>query len=309
MFRVFAILAVAVMAAMAFMPSAAEATAYSSTELQVTSGSFSGAGFTGFSSFFFRLNDISAELNGTTIHSGGVVFSTTSGSSLDQPVTFINTATPAGCVSVISCGGFANNVFFPSVGVTPGLGNYAVADTHELNTLLSASTGNWGTRSQTQLTGATEASAQTGADNTLAWNFTSPGGAVTFGGLLTENFSLFLDATGVIAHGSADMTVQIISENTGSVGQVVATLFDLSSGAFSACVNSSLTVPGTVHPCNDLAATISGTTTLTAGQFELLIQFGTSSDVIQRAVPEPATLSLLGLGLVGSAFLARRRRG
>src|SRR5438552_14805178 len=181
MFRVFATLVMAAMAAMAFMPSAAEATAYSSTELQVTSGSFSGAGFTGFSSFFFSLRDISAELNGVTVHSGGLLFSTTAGSSLDQPVTFINTATsPGGCVSLVACGGFLNNIFFPSVGVTPGLGNYAVADTHELNTLISAGTGNWGTRSQAQLTGPTEASAQTGADNTLSWNFTSPGGLVTF---------------------------------------------------------------------------------------------------------------------------------
>src|SRR5713101_6885389 len=107
MFRTITAVVMAAVAALAFMPGTAWATAYASSILEVTKGSFSGGGFGGFFSFDFRLNQISSTLNGTTVDSGGTVTSQVAGASLDQPVTLINTG--GTCVSFVGCGSFLNN--------------------------------------------------------------------------------------------------------------------------------------------------------------------------------------------------------
>jgi PEP-CTERM motif-containing protein len=293
--RGFKVLAVLAMVALAFTPLVAEATSYSSSVLLVTNGSFSGAGFSGtFDSFFFRLNQTSTTLNGVTISSPGTIIQTTAGSSLDQPVV---------CQGGI-CGTYVNNVFFPTKDVNAANGSYAYADTHELVTTISAGNGTWGSATQSQLTGAGTGSAQTGTDNTLQWNFTSGGGLVTFSGLLSNNFELFLDTNGNLAHGTGTFTVEVRTQTD----QLVATLFDLSTFA-AACSSGTRVLAGDSHPCDDLLnQAISGGVVLAPGAYSLLIHFGTSTDVLQRAVPEPVSMSLFGLGLVGVAFFARRRR-
>ena len=307
MFRGFKVLAGAaamLMAAVAVVPSTAEATAYASSSLEVDEALFSGAGFTGFSSFFFRLNQISATVNGVTTSSPGTLTSLTGGSSLDQPVVKQNGGS---CVSLASCGTFVNNDFFPSQGPLAVGGNYAVADSHELNTAISAGTGLWGSLAQAQLTGPVTATAQTGTDNTLQWNFTSPGGAVNFSADLTQNFHVLLDASGILAHATAGLRV-LIQQG----GATVATLYDLSTDAGAVgCRDTTITATANVHPCDDITRAISGSAVLTPGNYSLLIAFGTSADVVQGEpvrVPEPATLTLLGLGVIGAAYAVRRRR-
>jgi hypothetical protein len=293
MFRKFKAFAVAAMAVLAFMPVAVEATPYASSILGVTDGTFSGAGFVGFSSFDFRLNQISATLNGTTVNSPGTVTSDTGGSSLDQPVTCISN--PLG-----GCASFVNNVYFPSLGVNAVGGSYAVADSNMTNTAISAGTGIWGSETQAQLNAPGNATAQTGTDNALQWDFESPGGLVAIDFDLTRNFEIFKDVVGEFARATSNILVQIFDAD----GNLVATLFSSTRQA-----TLSKNAPGNdIHPLDDVTTAAHGEFFLDPGLYSLLITFGTSVDVRQAAVPEPTTLGLLGLGLVGSAYFSRRRR-
>lgn len=279
----------------------AEASAYASSILEVDDASFSGTGFSGFTSFQFILRQLSATLNATTVNSPGSISKFAAGSVLDQPVTCISS--PGS-----TCGTFVNNVFFPSTGPDSTLGSYAVADSHELDTVIggATATGNWGSLGQAQLEGPLNASAATGTNNTLQWNFTSAGGTVTFNADLTQNFEVFLSGGGVNATASANFTVEI---QQGGVTIPGGTLFNLAT--FNPdCFNTTITTSaGNAHPCNDATfSDIGGSVVLAPGDYSLLIRFDTSADVVQ-AVPEPASLVLMGIGFVAVGMITRRRFG
>jgi hypothetical protein len=295
MFQGFKVLAVVVMAALAFVPMAVEATPYASSTLLVTNADFDGPAF---STFFFRENQTSATLNGVTVNSPSnlTAFAPTG---LDQPIS---------CVG--NCGSFVNNVFFPSPGVNVVAGSYAISDSHMLVNAINppdaTAAGTWGSRTQAQLNTGTVGSAQTGTDNTLQWNFTisSQIGSANDIALdfdLTRNFHIHTDALGEFASASSNILVQILRED----GTVLLTLLDLtisnSISQLSGAEDLFSQNDATIHEAlvaNDLAN----------GIYSLLIRFGTSADVGKAAVPEPATLTLLGLGLVSAAYVSRRRR-
>jgi hypothetical protein len=277
----------------------AEATAYASSVLQVDDASFSGPGFSGsFDSFLFILRGLSVTLNAAS-DSTAQITKTAAGSSLNQPVTCLDGGSG-------TCATFVDNVLFPSTDNSNALGSYAVADSHELNTAISAGTAFWGSLGQAQLTGSFNAAASTGTNNTLQWDFTSPGGTVTFEGDLTQNFEVFLNASGTNATATANLTVQIQQDGKTIAG---GTLFDLASFRPD-CVNTTIiSSTGNAHPCADETNTIGGTSAaLDAGEvYSLLIRFDTSADVLQAAVPEPASLVLMGISLVAVGIVTRRR--
>jgi hypothetical protein len=286
-----------VAAVLAFAPIVAEATPYASSTMELTNVDFDAPAF---STFFFRLNQTSATLNGVTVNSPGNQIETASGSVLDQPVS---------CVG--NCGSFVNNVFFPTPNVNVVPGSYAVADSHMLSTVINPQppatngAGTFGSRTAAQLAGGTAGSAQTGTDNTLQWNFTigADDTAVSLEFDITHNFHLHKDAIGELAAATQNLLVQIVSQVTGATTTLEA--FNMSNSLSQTAGAADL------FSFNDLTTHFAtpDDLTLDTGTYSLLIRFGTSADVVAApAVAEPATLTLLGLGLVGAAYVARRRR-
>ena len=287
--------AIAVAAVLAFAPIVAEATPYASSTMELTNVDFDAPAF---STFFFRLNQTSATLNGVTVNSPGNQIETASGSVLDQPVS---------CVG--NCGSFVNNVFFPTPNVNVVPGSYAVADSHMLSTVINPQppatngAGTFGSRTAAQLAGGTAGSAQTGTDNTLQWNFTigADDTAVSLEFDITQNFHLHKDAIGELAAATQNLLVQIVSQVTGATTTLVDFKESNSLSQTAGAADLFLFDDATTHVAVD--------DILDTGTYSLLIRFGTSADVVAApAVAEPATLTLLGLGLVGAAYVARRRR-
>jgi hypothetical protein len=290
--------AVAVAAAMTFgFAGEARALTYGSSILELSNALFVGPAF---SSFSFTLQPISATLDSTTI-STGLIHKSTAGSSLDQPLTCLDNSG--------ACATFVNNGYFPSPTPFSPPGDYAVADSDQTNTVISAGTAHLGSKAVANLATDQFGNAQTGTANSAEWDLAAHGAtSVQFKGNLQIDAEVFALPAFSSAQTTAKLNVSILQTGLPDI-----ILFDLAIDPRTKnCVNLSVAGPGGAdHPCNDLIVAIdSGLVGITAAGNniqKLRITFDTSATVSQ--VPEPATLMLLGTGLLGVGLVVRRRYG
>jgi len=292
--------AVAVAAAMTFgFAGEARATAYGSSILELSNASFSGPGF---DSFLFTLQPISATLIGDTNASAstGLKTGNKAGTTLNQPLTCVDDSG--------ACAGFVDNGYFPSPSPFAPPGNYAVADSDQTNTLISAGTAHLGSKAVANLKGSSFGNAQTGTANSAEWDLAAHAATkVQFKGNLVIDAEVFADTLISTAQTTSKLNIAIVQTGLADI-----ILFDAAiDPRTKACVNLSVAGPaGADHPCDDLIVTIdSGLVDLSAAGSKaqrLRITFDTSSTVTQQ-VPAPAAMMLMGSGLLAVGLVVRRR--
>jgi hypothetical protein len=286
---------------MAVASTPANATAFAYSALEVTNFSLNTAPFGGFNTFQFTSHPLSVSLNGTTVNSPSILISNVSGGTTNQQQLTLGTTPFA-----------ADNLYF---GVhRPTFQNpnadFAVADTHQTDTLISRGTGNFGTQAGAQATTATSAGAgDTGADNSLSWNFvvsaaelSAAGGAIALDFSFDTLSNIFAKTQfdGETARATLNMSIELV-HNGVPIGQAVA--FD---------ENFNLQFPGEAGNPNEISQSFTDADfdpmiINAAGGYTLNILYDSSVQVSSANLPEPGTLGLLGLGLLGLGAAGYRR--
>lgn len=277
-------------------PKDANATAFAYSAIEVTNLQMSGL-TNGFSSFSFSSAGLAVNLNGTVANQSAVgpVLGQGSVILLDQ-------------ICVGSCGSFQNDVYIgaPAQPVPGGQGSFAVADMNMSNTVIAAGNpngpgafgGQAGAQASSGAGGVSSAS-----NNSMAWNFTLDADSdvsVTWDHLI----ELHVATTngGEQANAAASYVVEIFN-----AGGVVATttVIDFEDDDLNI---TSLSEDGT-EITTSLAETDSLDASLNANvNYQLVITFDNFAQVSSLDVPEPGTLGLLGVGLLGLGFAGYRRR-
>jgi len=292
-----ALVGAAVLGQMLSFSSQANATAYAYSALEVSSFIMNNE-FGGFSSFTFTSQPLSASLNATNASTIQLVSNTEATGTNQSQITLGSTAFAA------------DNSYFGANRPTllNPTGNFAVADSHQTNVVILGGTGgNFGTQSGSQVSGGSDGAASTGTLNSLSWTFNvSAAELAATGGVMDliwtsetlRNVRAETTAAGETARATLNMSIDLFRGST-RIGHLV--VFDeLVQIAVGPDAGGSLTE----DPFSENGAFVITAT----GNYTFTINYDSSTQVASVALPEPGTLGLIGLGLLGLGGAAHRRK-
>jgi hypothetical protein len=299
--------------------SQANATAYAYSALQITNYVMSNE-FGGFSTFEFTSQPLSASLTGFAPASTAQIVSNVPG----------GTTNPTQ-VKLGSTGFAADNAYFganrPTLLNPPG--NFAVADSHQTNTtILSGSGGVFGSQSGAQVSGGSAGAASTGTLNSLSWTFNvsaaeiaaadaTPGVvrlAWSFDTL--RNIRVETTQAGETARATMGFTINLQKDGVTLKTRRFDDQFDANDELIEAATLQQVlnlqSGPGSAGSSSEISQSFSSafniTSAMGAGDYTFNILYDTSTQVSSVALPEPGTVGLIGLGLIGLGAAYRRKR-